>query len=52
MAQLNDMARIFVLELEDLSPRAFFGLSKNLTVFRHDLDMDSCIFENGVPSLI
>ncbi|KAM0697652.1 hypothetical protein Q7P36_002506 [Cladosporium allicinum] len=52
MAQLNDMARIVILNFEDVFTRIFFGRTKNSPAFRHDLDMDSHMFEHGVPGLV
>jgi hypothetical protein len=51
MAQLNDMARIVILNIEDLFTRVFFGRTKNSPAFRHDLDIDSYMFEHGIPGL-
>jgi len=46
-ARLNDM-----LNLEDLFTRVFFARTKNYTASRHDLDMDSCRFMDGLLEVV
>ena len=47
MAQLNDTARLVILNFEDFFTRVFFVRTNNSAASRHDLDMDSYMFENG-----